>query len=196
MPDPTALLTSVWLYPALFGLAIADAFLFLVPSEVLLLAAAAAAAADGPQILTIALTAATGAIIGDHIAYQLGRSSSRALAGRRSARAAERATVRRRAGDLIQRKGGLILIGARYVPGGRTAVTFAAGSVDFGRSRFLAFDVLASGLWAAFYATAGLVGGTAFSNVWIGCGVGVAMAVTIGGLIRLTQLVGHRGAHS
>lgn len=189
MTDGLTFLTGAWLFPALFGLAVADAFVFFVPSELLVLAAAAARAEDGLSLVGIVLVAAAGAVVGDHLGYELGRRGGGWVGRLASPMVSGRGELVERAQQTLRHRGGVILIGARYVPGGRTAVTFAAGAVGYSRAKFAVFDVVASLLWASFYAVLGYVGGTTFDSAWIGMLVGVGCALTIALLIRVVQLL-------
>src|SRR5919199_258176 len=69
----------------------------------------------------------------------------------------------------------------RFIPGGRTVVTLAAGSLEMPWRRFIAFDVLAGAIWASYAAGLGYFGGKAFERApWKGLLVafGIALAVT------------------
>jgi membrane-associated protein len=187
--DGVEFLTSAWLFPVLFGLAVADAFVFLVPSELLVLAAGAARSADAWSMVGIVLVAAAGAVVGDHLSYQLGRSGGTWLRRATARLTRDRSHLVDRAQQTLLRRGGVILIGARYVPGGRTAVTFAAGAAGYSRARFAVFDIGAALLWASFYCALGYLGGAAFNNVWVGMAVGIGCAFTIAALIHAVQLV-------
>ena len=66
---------SPWIYPALFALVVADAFLVVLPSETLVVALGALAAATGePSLLLIVPVAALGALLGDALCYLIGRT--------------------------------------------------------------------------------------------------------------------------
>ena len=84
--------------------------------------------------------------------------------------------------QLTQRGGELILV-ARFVPGGRTAVTLAAGTLAFPWRRFAVFDAIAALIWALYASLLGYFGGRAFENeAWKGLvlAFGLAFAVTGG----------------
>jgi SNARE associated Golgi protein len=54
-----------------------------------------------------------------------------------------------RAGDAIHH-GVWIIVVARFIPGGRTATTYAAGTVGMPWRRFLPADAIAVALWALY----------------------------------------------
>jgi membrane-associated protein len=189
VPDPADLLVLPWLYPALFGMAVLDAFFFLAPSEILVLSAGAVAATHGANPFLVVLAAAAGAVAGDHLGYQLGRTGGPTL-GRVIPTSRRTVQVSDWGRDALTRRGGVILLGARYIPGGRTAVTFSAGAIGYPRRRFLVFDVIASLVWASYYCLAGYLGGTAFGdNPWIGIAVGLGIAVGVGLALNLGRMI-------
>ena len=89
--------------------------------------------------------------------------------------------------DAIARGGELIAV-ARFVPGGRTAVTLTAGLSHFSWRRFALYDAIASAVWAGYGACLGFFGGRAFENQpWKGLllALGAAITVSVGAeLIR------------
>lgn len=174
-------MSSPWVYLALFAIAVLDGFFPVVPSETAVITAGVFAATGTPYLPAVILVAAAGALVGDHVSYAIGRGGGTRLLdrlppeGRRS-----RAIDRARRG--IATRGGLILTVARYVPGGRTAVTLTMGAVRFPRRRFLAFDALAAGSWGLYSALVGYVGGLAFEQDPLRgllLGLGLALTVTV-----------------
>ena len=68
---------------------------------------------------------------------------------------------------------------ARFIPGGRTAVTIASGVTRQPRRRFMAFDALAATIWAGYASLLGYVGGRTFeNNHTLAFGVAFGLAVT------------------
>ena len=65
----------------------------------------------------------------------------------------------------LDERGAYIIIIARFVPGGRTAVTFSAGYVTtFPWRRFIVYDVIAGVVWATYAALLGYFGGKTFED--------------------------------
>lgn len=82
----------------------------------------------------------------------------------------------------LDRRGGLLLVVARYVPGGRTAVTLTAGATGYGLRRFTPFAVLAAITWACYGTALGYLGGVAFEQRplhGLAVGLGLALGVTL-----------------
>ncbi|TYC06427.1 DedA family protein [Micromonospora sp. WP24] len=186
-------ITSPWVYLILVGVTALDAFFPAVPSEAAVITAAVVSAGGGrPNIIAVVAAAAIGALVGDHISYAIGRGGG----ARRLARLPERS--RRRAGSewarrAVDRRGGVILTTARYIPGGRTAVTLTMGAVRYPRRSFLLFDAIAASTWAVYCGLLGYFGGLAFERDPIKgviAGVGLAVAITLA--IEAVRVLRHR----
>jgi membrane protein DedA with SNARE-associated domain len=105
-------LTSPWGYVALFAFAAIDAVIPMVPSESLVITAGVFAASGDPSLPLVVLAAGTGAMVGDHVSFYLGRTAGtrllrRAKPGSRSRAAFDWASV------ALFERGGVILIIAR-----------------------------------------------------------------------------------
>lgn len=145
-----SVLASPWVYLAITVVSLVDAFFPPIPSDPVVIAAVA----GGRKLVWVVLLAAAGAFIGDHTSYTLGRflgtpACRRLLRGERGQRA--HAWAQR----TLRERGGLVLVAARLVPGGRMAATLSAGTLDYPLPRFAAFDALAVLIWATY---AGLIG--------------------------------------
>lgn len=153
---------SPWFLLLLFGVALFDSIIPIVPSEFSVIAGAVAAGAgrliDDQNVLSLVLVivvAALGAYIGDSLAYWIGNRSERVLTGLlfRGEKGAKRLEATSRQ---IRKRGGLLLVTARFIPGGRTALTVSCGLTG---QPFLAWftrwDLLATTIWATY---AGLLG--------------------------------------
>ncbi|MFJ2744917.1 DedA family protein [Streptomyces sp. NPDC087440] len=174
--------TTPWVYVLLFGIAALDGFFPVVPSETLVITLGVFAASTGdPSLPLIVLVAALGAFTGDHISYAIGRTSgsrifARLKPGSRTQRAYERV------GALLQQRGGLVLVVARYIPGGRTAATLTTGATGFPRRSFTRYDAVAASTWAVYSAGLGFLGGAAFEDeplLGVAVGLGLAFSITL-----------------
>jgi membrane-associated protein len=65
---------------------------------------------------------------------------------------------------MLERHGGPLIFGARFVPGGRTATTVSAGALRMRWARFAAFAAMAALGWASYAALMGYIGGRAFED--------------------------------
>jgi membrane-associated protein len=178
-----SMVTTPWVYLALFGIAALDGFFPVVPSETLVITLGAFAAAIGdPHLVMVMVVAALGALTGDHISYFIGRGAggrilTRLKPGRRAKRTYDRI------GRMLDERGGLVLVVARYIPGGRTAATVTTGATDFPRRSFTRYAVIAAVTWAVYSAGLGYLGGTAFEReplMGVAVGLGLAFTITTG----------------
>ncbi|PRY23902.1 DedA family protein [Pseudosporangium ferrugineum] len=186
-----AAVTSPVIYPVLLLLAMLDAVLPVLPSESVVIAAAVYAASGGSNLPLIMLVAAVGAFAGDHLGYALGRLLRRRRSTGRLARAVDRVAPH------LHRRGGSLIVAARFVPGGRTAVVAASGATGYPLARFSLFAGVAAVLWATCSGLIGFVGGAAFeANPALGLALGLGLAVSITALGELVRFVrsGRRAA--
>lgn len=171
---------SGWAYVIVLLLAVIDAVIPVVPSETAVITAGVVAASGDLVLPLIIAAAAAGAFAGDNLAYALGRrygpaSRRRFLGGEKARRRVDGAKR-----QLVERGGELIAVG-RFIPGGRTAVTLTAGLTHYPWTRFAAFDVIASVIWAGYASLLGYLGGHAFENqAWKGLllALGIASGTT------------------
>jgi membrane-associated protein len=167
---------SPWTYAVILAVAALDAVLPVVPSETAVISAGVLAGAGDLQIGLVIAAGAAGAYAGDSSAYWLGRR----LDGRRLFRGASGARRRAWAERTLERHGGPVIFGARFIPGGRTATTVTAGLLRMRWARFAGFAGAAAVGWASYAALLGYLGGRVFEDnpLWgLVAGFGVA-AVT------------------
>ncbi len=174
---------SPWVYVMLAAVCLIDAFFPPVPSETVVVGLAALAVHAGtPWLWLVIVVAAFGAIIGDNIAYAMGRAigTTRYSWMRRPRVAATFDWAHR---TLNLRPASLILT-ARYIPIGRVAVNMTAGATAFPRRRFIPLSIVAGMSWAAYSAAIGTLFGHWFhANPFIGVVAAIAFAVIVGLLI-------------
>jgi membrane-associated protein len=151
-----------WTYPFLFLFALLDSVIPIIPSETAVITAGVAAAAGSLNLPIIIVAAAIGAVCGDNIAYAVGKYARPWIERRFSGpKAVARLAWARR---LLHSRGvGLVVI-ARFIPGGRTAVTITAGTIQMPHGRFLAATIIAGVIWATYAALLGFYGGTQFQD--------------------------------
>ena len=182
---------SAWVYPLILGIAALDAVFPLVPSEATVIAAAALAGAGDLVLSLVLVAAAGGAVIGDNVAYLLGRVGRRPVVARllRSAAWRERVT---RAETMLRERSATIIVVSRFIPGGRTATMLSAGLIGLPWRRFAAFDLAAGVLWAGYAGVIGLVGGKAFADeplhaLLLAFGLAAVLALLIEGGRRMLR---------
>ncbi|WP_300006845.1 DedA family protein [Pseudonocardia sp.] len=176
-----AALASPWLLAVILVLAVVDALLPVVPSEALIIAAGVASVAGEQNLLAVIAVAGTGAFLGEVAGYLIGRGIGPAVRTRFTPGGARASTFDRIA-RLLDRRGGTVLLTARFVPAGRTVATLAAGATGYPVSRFLAFTAAGSLLSATYQALIGFLGGAAFTHDTVTAllvSFGLAIAVTV-----------------
>lgn len=181
------LMGSPIIYAALFGLSLLDALVPVFPSEAPLIMAGVYAGSQGtPNLFFVMFAGFAGALIGDHLAYLLGRLAAPRI---------DRISPESRAGRLISnarrtldRRGGMALVIARFIPWGRIATTLVLGATRFPRTRFTLWDCIGVGLWAVEGCLVGYVGGAAFEHDPIkGLVLGIALAMVLSTFIERTR---------
>jgi membrane-associated protein len=167
-------------YVVAAGAATADVLIPIVPSETIVITAGVLAGGGKLSIWILIPAAAAGAVLGDNLCYWLGRRLGTAVTGR-FFRGDDGAARLRRAQSAVRRRGAVLVLIGRFIPGGRTASTFAAGTLRMPWRRFLAADVVAGILWATYAAVLGYAGGRTFEDsTWKPFAVSLGMAGLVG----------------
>jgi membrane-associated protein len=182
-----------WSYPVVFLVSMLDAFFPFVPSESVVITAGVLSS-SGDMILPLVIVCASlGAIVGDNVSYFVGgwlgeRRVKRVFGGDKSRRAFEWAESQ------LKARGFYLIIIARFIPGGRTAVTFSCGYLHaMPWRRFIVADVIAGTLWGTYAALLGYIGGKQFEDApWKGLLVAFAVAVGVSGLVELVRWLRRR----
>jgi membrane protein DedA with SNARE-associated domain len=179
--SPASYLVAV-LVPAL------DAIVPVLPSETAVIAlGVATAGSEDPRIAVLVLLAALGAFIGDNVNYLLGRRFGPAVQRRffSSERGAARLAWAEKA---LDRFGARIIIGCRFIPGGRTVVTLTCGLVRYERRSYVVATAVAAVIWASYAFFIGRLGGQAFeTKPWIGLLLAFGAAVAISVVIEVLR---------
>jgi len=157
------LMSSPWIYALIFAIAAVDGFFPALPSESMVMLGGVFAVTGTPNLAIVITVAAAGAICGDHVSYGIGRGA-RGPVTRRMQDGRRGHAAFTWAGRMLNERGPLILVVARYVPGGRTAATMTAGAVGYRVRHFSFFTCIAGLSWALYCALLGYVGGKAFED--------------------------------
>ncbi|MBO9577549.1 MAG: DedA family protein [Microbacteriaceae bacterium] len=161
IPWLDALVGSWWLYPALYLLVVADAFLVVIPGEIAVSALGALAVATDPRALWLVIpVAAAGALTGDLACYAIGRSVGldrwRWQREGRTRAAIDRFRV------IVDRRTAVLVFTARYIPFARIAVNLCVGAARLPLARYLPLAAIAGLCWALFQAGVGTAFGAIF----------------------------------
>ena len=183
-----------WFLLIIFSVALLDSVLPIVPGETTVIAGGVAAGAGNQTLALVILAGASGAFLGDNLAYAIGNRFEprvRAWAARRPNRAARLDSSALQ----IKKRGGLLLITARFIPGGRTILTVSSGITQQPRMWFAAWVAVAGLIWATYAAGLGYLFGQAFEDshalaFWLAFGT----ALSITALVEIIRWIRDRGA--
>ncbi|MET0327123.1 MAG: VTT domain-containing protein [Ilumatobacteraceae bacterium] len=154
----------------LAALVASDSVLPLVPSEAVVVAASAI---GGPAAtLGVVASVALGALAGDVFVHVLGRRAHHTRLGRWLGRRRWGSGGPGRTG----RSGAAVVVWGRFVPGGRTLVSFVSGATGMRWRTYLPAAAAGSLLWAVFVTSLGRIG----SHMGVSTPVSIAIGVAIG----------------
>ena len=173
---------SGWAYAVVLLLAVLDALVPIVPSETAVITAGVVAASGDLHLGLVIAAAAAGAFLGDNLAYLVGHRFGGRVAERffRSEKARRRMDWTEKQ---LEARGGEMIVVARFIPGGRTAVTLSAGTLGYPWRRFALFDALAAVSWAFYASLLGYFGGRAFED-WKGLLLALVTGFALAGLVE------------
>jgi len=152
-----------WFLGIIFVIAYLDSMVPIVPSETMVIIGGVAAGSGDQSLLLVIACGALGAFLGDNSAYLVGSKTSGRIERFVSSRP-KQATRLEWAEEQIRVRGGLLLITARFIPGGRTALTVASGVTQQPQRWFMAWIAAATIIWATYAALLGYIGGKAFED--------------------------------
>lgn len=178
-----------WFLLIIFTMAVLDSVFPVVPSETSVIAGGVAAGSGNQTLALVILAGATGAFLGDNLAYTIGHRFEGRVT-RWAERKPERAARLEAAGRQIRKRGGLLLITARFIPGGRTILTISSGVTRQPRAWFAAWVAVAAVIWATYAAVLGYAFGQAFEDdhtraFWLA--FGTALGIT--GVVELVRWI-------
>ena len=177
-----------WSYVAIFAVSAIDAFFPIVPSETAVITGGVVASTGELSLLLVILCASAGAFVGDNISYGLG-----SWLGERTVKNVFRGDKSRKAfvwaEEQLEARGFYLIIIARFIPGGRTAVTFSSGYTHgMTYRRFVVADAVAALIWGSYAALLGYIGGKQFEEEpWKGLLLAFVVAISIAGLVELVR---------
>lgn len=152
-----------WFLLVILAIAYLDSVIPIVPSETTVILGGVAAGAGDQNLLLVIAAGALGAFLGDNTAYLIGRRFSPWIQ-RRAARREKTSKRLNWANDQIRKRGGLLLITARFIPGGRTALTITSGLTHQPWGWFAGWIAVAAVIWATYAAALGFIFGNTFKD--------------------------------
>jgi membrane protein DedA with SNARE-associated domain len=174
-----------WFLLVIFGIALLDSVIPIVPSETTVILGGVAAGQGDQSLLLVILSGAAGAVCGDNLAYLIGRNFSPRIDGRAERRPKTAARLAW-ASDQISKRGGLLLITARFIPGGRTVLTLTCGLTRQPHPWFAAWVAVAALIWATYAAGLGYVFGSTLQDnhtlaflLAFGCALSITVIIEV-----------------
>jgi membrane protein DedA with SNARE-associated domain len=155
--------TSPWFYAAIFTVAFLDSIVPIVPGETTVILGGIAAGQGELSLLLVIACGAIGAFAGDSTSYLIGREISGRL--QQTLLASDKWQGRlAAAARQLEKRGGPLLITARFVPGGRTAITLSSGITRRPFDWFGRWIAVATIIWATYAAGLGFLAGDQFKD--------------------------------
>ena len=170
-------------YAIIFVIAVLDSVLPIVPSETSVIIGGVSAGLGDLLLPLVIVLGALGAFVGDNMSYLIGRRLSGWLT-RRYARTPKGQARLDAVIHQIHERGGLLLITARFTPGGRTLLTLACGITGQPRKWFAKWTAIAAVIWASYASLLGYFGGKTFEESHT-----LAFLVAFGTALSVTVLI-------
>ena len=152
-----------WFLLVIAVIAYFDSVIPIVPSETCVIIGGVAAAIGHYPLPAVIAAGAVGAFLGDNTAYAIGFRAG-GWFERRAARKPKSAARLTWAKEQIHERGGMLLVTARFIPGGRTALTVSSGVTRQPKAWFVGWIALAVVIWASYAGILGFIGGKAFED--------------------------------
>ena len=172
-----------WFLGIIAAVALLDSVIPLVPGETMVIIGGVAAGQGDQRLLLVIAAGAGGAFLGDNMAYMIGDRMSGYIQRQADQRPKWHARLEW-ANEQIQIRGGPLLITARFIPGGRTALTVSSGITHQPRRWFVGWVAAATIIWATYAALLGYLGGKAFEDNHT-----LAFVVAFGAALSVTVLI-------
>ncbi|HEY3945321.1 MAG TPA: VTT domain-containing protein [Solirubrobacteraceae bacterium] len=153
-------------YLAVAGFVLLEDFGVPVPGETILILGAVYAGTGRLSIWLVGLLGFLAAIAGDNIGFAIGHFGGRALVerfGRYVFLTKERLD---KTTDFFERRGGWIIILARFIEGLRQANGIIAGISGMHWATFLAFNTIGAALWVAVWTSVGYFAGDNITSIY------------------------------
>ena len=178
-------------YLAVAGLVLIEDFGVPVPGETVLILGAVYAGTGRLNVALVGVLGFIGAVTGDNIGFAIGHFGGRRLVeryGRYIFLTPERID---RATGFFERRGGWIIMVARFIEGLRQANGIIAGTTGMHWARFLAFNAIGAALWVAVWTTIGYFSGNHINSIYnTATRYSTYLAIAVG--VLLVAYIAHR----
>jgi membrane protein DedA with SNARE-associated domain len=168
---------SDWIaYITISLLIIGDAIIPILPGETTLVAGAAAAAAGELELYLVIIFGALGAIVGDSCVFWIGHRGHGQLRAFVADKAGEDNV--QRVEELFVRRGVVVVIFGRWIPGLRMVVSLTAGGLMPYR-KFLPLSIVGGFLWATQSSLMAYFLGKALGGFWASLFISLAVSTLV-----------------
>ena len=174
-----------WFLAVIVAIAFLDSVVPIVPSETtVIIGGVAVSTGEAPYALWMVIIAgAFGAFGGDNTAFMIGRRWAPWFE-QRAARKPKFGVRLEWAHSQIRERGGLLLITARFIPGGRTLLTLSSGITRQPRLWFVRWIAVAAVIWATYAAGLAYIVGKPFKDnhtlaFWVAFGTALSINIII-----------------
>ncbi len=147
-----------WSYLLVAGLAFVETGAFvglLAPGEVAVIAGGVFAGQGNLQLVLLLLLVWAACVCGDSLSFWLGRKLGRGFLVEHGHKVLITEPRLRQVENFFARRGGITILIGRFIGFVRPLAPFVAGASKMQYSRFLPYDVVGSGLWAATFVLLG-----------------------------------------
>jgi membrane protein DedA with SNARE-associated domain len=152
-------------YAGLVLLLVAETIFPPIPSEAILpLAGYLAESGDFDYVLVL-ITSTFGSVLGAYLLYEAARRGGRPFAERFLRFARIDPHKLDDADDWFERRGALVVLFGRCIPGVRSLVSLPAGVLRMSRAKYLLYTTIGSAVWNTILVTLGYVLGTQWEKV-------------------------------
>ncbi|MCI9887159.1 DedA family protein [Micrococcales bacterium 31B] len=184
-----------WAMPLTGFFIVCDAFFPVVPSESLMVSFASLTRQTGSgvevNLWLLFVVGGLAAALGDNISYFIGRAVgverfrfTREGKGRRAIEFARKH---------LNRRATVLILTARYIPFGRTAVTMTAGATGFDWRRFLGLSILAGFSWSGYSIAIGTIASSwVHGNPLLGIVIALVFAALLSVIVDRIIAAAHR----
>jgi len=175
-------------YPALFGLVMVESMGIPVPGETAIILAGLAAGQGHLSIVIVIVVAATAAIIGDNLGFEIGRRGGRGLLERPGRLEDKRRRMLEVGDEFFAKHGPKAVFLGRWVTGLRFWAALLAGASGMRRGTFIFWNATGGIAWATSVALAAYFGGKAVEQV-------IKQIGLYGGMLIVVLALGFAYAH-
>lgn len=176
-----------WAYLVMAGILIIDGFFPFVPGETAVVTLSALVAASGGRYLWLVLLVAVAAtMVGDAISFVIGRRVGLDRWGWMRRPRVMYVTSRAAAG--LQKRPGIYLVGAKFLPFVRVVVTMTAGASGLAVRRYVPRSFVASTIYTLYHVAVGAVAGFWFPvNPILASVIAIAVVFLIGFILDVVS---------